>query len=178
MQAHNATGAVLVGTDTGACAVYDAGSGQQTWGTDTGCQINAAAIVPAPDVRSVVTVHEDGCLRLLDLRRQVSSAELACVQTGEQLTCVATDGCCAVAGSSDGGLVVWNLDPASEEAAEDGAGGIASVGGGTAFRCILEGRDGEEVTGLVVEYGQEAGWCLAAAHMGGRLDFCAFDDAG
>ena len=118
------TGAVLVGTDTGECFVFDARTGQQAWVASTGVRINAAAIVPAPDVRSVVTAHEDGSMRLLDLRRSASAAELAQVHVEQRLSSVQTDGCCALAGRGSGGVVVWNLDPASASTA--GATAIAS----------------------------------------------------
>lgn len=171
LQAHPTSGAVLVGTDTGECIVFDSRSGQQAWATSTGERINAAAIVPGPDVRSVVTVHEEGTMRLLDLRRSASAAELAEVQIGHRLSSVVTDGCCALAGCAAGGVVVWDLDPASGEGTAGGSSSeIASVGAGSAVLVAVGGAaDEAEVLGVSVGQLQDGQWWLAAGHAGGTL---------
>lgn len=176
VQAHSAAGLVVAGTDAGSCMLVSADGGHVHWLAETPSQINAVAAVPGADVSSVVTAHQDGSLRLLDARRHESSAELACVRVAEDaLTCVATDGCCAIAGSSSGALVVWNLDPSSDVAGAADVEGIASSGAGTAHCCALEGRDGQEIAALAVRHVAGAGWRLAAGHMGGCISVCAFD---
>jgi hypothetical protein len=176
LQAHRGTGAVVVGTDTGRCVLYDARTAQEEWFVNTGSQINAVAIVPAPDVRSLVIGHDDGTLRLLDLRRQSAAAELAHVWSVCRVSSLVTDGCCALAGSDSGGVVVWNLDPASTQTARDSARGIMCSGAGMAFCEQLERGGQGETTSVAMTVGPRGLWCLAAAHMGGSLDLCVLAD--
>ena len=116
-------------------------------------------------------------MRLLDLRRSASAAELAQVHVEQRLSSIVTDGCCALAGRGSGGVVVWNLDPASASTA--GASAIASSGAGMAYCASLSESNGADEV-IDVSMGQLNGdkWCLAAGHAGGRLALCAVSGVG
>lgn len=167
-----------MGGDSGLAALFDPRTGRAAWQADTGAAVAAAALVPAPEARSVVTAHSDGTLRLLDLRRSGAAAEVSCVKTPHEVTSVVTDGCAAVAGCAEGGVVVWDLDPARSEAPRvSGGRGIECSGAGTAFcEAVAGGAPGATTAVAVFETGG-GDWCLAAGHAGGGLDLCSLGGA-
>ena len=180
MQAHSASGAVLAGTDSGMCVLFDPRVGQEVWSAETGSQINAAAIVPAPEVRSAVTAHQDGCLRLLDLRRQATSAELASVCLDAPVTAVATDGCVAVAGTEVGMLATWYLDPAGNEAMPEHSRShtFASAGAGQAFCQHVGGADTGRCRCIAAHLNARGDWYALLGRDGGTLDVLVCSEAG
>jgi hypothetical protein len=167
VQAHQASEVLLLGTDQGHCALCDARSGQVEWTYDGGAAapLRAVAVVPGTQVTSAVAAGADGTLSLLDLRRQGHAALLASVRVPQPLTSVATDGCTAVAGTAGAGLLIWNLDPASEQTDGDRARGLACSGAGLAFPYSLLGGGSDVVHCLGVEQ-SDSGWHLAAGQDG------------
>lgn len=138
LQAHAQASIIVAGTDTGDCMLFDARTGQQAWTAACGSQVNGLALLPTGDVQSVVTAHEDGSLRLLDTRRQASSAELASVQLQQRVTDVITDGAHAITCEMGTGLIIWHLDPSSggtQECSDEAV--ISAAGAGVAQQARL-----------------------------------------
>jgi WD40 repeat protein len=177
VQAHEACADVVVGTEDGLCVLHDARTGQEVWCLDCKCEVTSVALVPAPDVRSVVTGHADGTLRLLDLRRQGPVAELARAKGSSAVTALATDGCCTLAGLESGQLLIWTLDPATEQTREDRVRGITCSGAGLAFEQALAGGGSGAVAGLAVGTGADGAWCFAVGHSGSTLDVCVLQQS-
>ena len=162
----------MVGTDAGHCAVFDARSGQLEWCWEGGVgPIADVALVPSPELCSVVAAAARGHLLLLDVRRSGAAAVLARVADSAPLTCVCTDGNSAVAGSARGGVLVWNLDPAAEQTARDREAGIACTGAGLAFRVPLS-SGAARVHSISVAL-HDGLWTLAAGHEDGVLSVCS-----
>jgi hypothetical protein len=176
VQAHSSEMVLLLGTDQGHCALCDARSGQQEWlyGGDAP-PVRAVAMVPGQQVTSAVAAGEDGTLSLLDLRRQGPAALLASVSVPQPLTSVATDGCTAVAGTNGAGVLVWNLDPASEQTGSDRAAGIMCTGAGLAFPRAVAESGPDRVHCLDVVQSAE-GWHLVAGQ-DGCIQICSMGDA-
>jgi hypothetical protein len=172
LQAHRSTAAAVVGTDAGHCAVYDSRSGAEEWlwRGDAGA-LAGVAIVPSPELRSIVAAAAGGQLLLLDARRSGAAAVLARVGDLGPLACVCTDGNCAIAGATRG-VLVWNLDPAAEQTAEDRARGISCTGAGLAFHVPIAPTAGAVRSISVHEH--EGSWTLAAGHASGTLSVCSF----
>ena len=172
MQAHKRTAAAVVGTDAGHCAVFDSRSGQLEWQWRGAVDCVAdVALVPSPELCSIVVAAADGQLLLLDMRRSGEAAVLAKVADDAALSCVETDGNSARAGSASGGLLVWNLDPAAEQTARDSELGIQCTGAGLAFRVPL-------ATGAVHSVSVDRSddqWLLAAGHEDGVISISVLE---
>lgn len=169
LQAHKYTGAGVVGSDAGHCAVFDSRSGQLEWLWQGEVpSITDVALVPSPEVCSIVVATSDGQLLLLDMRRSGSAAVLAKVADDSPLSCVETDGNSAIAGSANGGLLVWNLDPAVEQTAKDTEVGIPCTGAGLAFKVPLSTGTTGAVQSLSIDKSDEQ-WLIAVGHKGGVI---------
>jgi WD40 repeat protein len=169
LQAHKYTAAAVVGSDAGHCAVFDARSGQLEWLWHGDVpSIADVALVPSPDLCSIVVAATDGQLLLLDMRRSGQTAVLAKVADDAALSCVETDGNSAIAGSANGGLLVWNLDPAAEQTARDTELGIPCTGAGLAFKVPLATSAVGAVTCLSID-GCDDKWLIAAGHEDGVI---------
>lgn len=173
MQVHAASGLATVGTDAGHCVVYDPRTGQDVWqwGSD-GAAVNALALVPAPELQTVVLAHADGTCRLLDLRRQASHAVLAEARYGAALRCCVTDGCVAVAGTAAGDALVWDLDPAHDRG--DGSGALVTSGAGPAFACTVGGSSCGAMACIASSSDVNGAVHFAMGHDGGLLHLCTF----
>jgi WD40 repeat protein len=175
LQAHKHTAAAVVGTDAGHCAVFDSRSGQLEWLWQTDVSAIAdVALVSSPTLCSIVIATADGQLLLLDTRRNSDAAVLARVADDAALSCVETDGNSAIAGSANGGLLVWNLDPAAEQTAQDSETGIPCTGAGLAFKVQLASGGAGAVTSISFNRSHDE-WLLAAGHEDGEISICALE---
>ena len=146
--------------------MFDSRSGQLEWlWQGEVAPLSDVALVPSPELCSIVIAATDGQLLLLDMRRSGEAAVLAKVAGDTALSCVETDGNSAIAGAASGGLLGWNLDPAAEQTVKDSELGIPCTGAGLAFRVPL-------ATGAVqcVSVDRSDGqWLLAAGHEDGVI---------
>lgn len=165
----------MVGSDAGHCAVFDSRSGQLEWlWQGEVASIADVALVPSPELCSIVLAGADGQLLLLDIRRSGEAAVLARVADDAGLSCVETDGNSAIAGSANGGLLVWNLDPAAEQTAKDSELGIPCTGAGLAFKVPLADGTIGAVQSLSVHRSDDQ-WLLAAGHDDGVINICVLE---
>jgi hypothetical protein len=174
VQAHEFTGIAVAGTDTGHCSVFDPRTGRQEWQWQgKRAHVAGVATVPTADLCSLVLAYGDGEMSLLDLRRQGPGMVLAHVKSPAPITSVATDGCCALAGMNSGGVLVWNLDPASNQTSKDLDIGIPCTGTGMAFPVNVGGEGCGSIQCLSVSRAENGpGWRLLTGHKGGSLRIC------